>query len=358
MAYTHTDVDIGIRRRDVATLVAHLGSSASGGDGAWDDEAWGDGAWGDGAWGDGEWEVSIAAAGRLHAWDGRELEAARHENNLWCRRAGGPWLLDVLIGDGDDHEWVYRRDPTFRLPWTWAVHHDAAGLPYLAPGLQLLFKSVAPRPRDDLDAREVVPSLAAEQIALLGVRLPRDHVWQHLLAAHRRPFGVGDVVEVMDLLDGASVPAWVDGGWAVDALLGEPTRPHDDLDLAVPTRAFTAALAALGAAGFVQVRDDGPHNRVLLDRMGRLVDLHAFDDSTTVVGEDGVSRCGPDGLAYEAGGFAGRGVVGDRRLACISPETLVCHHTGDVVDDDDWHDVRLLHQRFGVPIPPDDDPRR
>ena len=26
---------------------------------------------------------------------------------------------------------------------------------------------------------------------------------------------------------------WIDGGWGVDALLGEQTRPHSDLDLAV-----------------------------------------------------------------------------------------------------------------------------
>lgn len=261
-------------------------------------------------------------------------------------------MLDVLIGAGDDDEWIFRRDPSFRLPWTWALRYDARGLPYLAPGLQLLFKSAPPRPKDDVDAQVVVPLLAAEHVALLAARLPREHPWRPLVAAHRRPFGAADVVEVLDLLDGAGVPAWLDGGWAVDALLGEPTRPHDDLDLAVPTRAFPAALAALVEAGFVQVRDDGPYHRVVLDRVGRLVDVHAFDDSATVVDDDGVVRCGPDGLAYEAAGFDGSGVVGGRQVPCISAETLVGYHTGDAVDDDDWHDVRLLHERFGVPIPP------
>src|SRR2546422_5781430 len=42
-----------------------------------------------------------------------------------------------------------------------------------------------------------------------------------------------DVVEVLDRLDGAGIEASLDGGWGVDALLGEQTRPHDDLDLIV-----------------------------------------------------------------------------------------------------------------------------
>ncbi|WP_226863290.1 nucleotidyltransferase domain-containing protein [Mycolicibacterium baixiangningiae] len=31
----------------------------------------------------------------------------------------------------------------------------------------------------------------------------------------------------------AGVRLWVDGGWCVDALVGEQTREHDDLDVAV-----------------------------------------------------------------------------------------------------------------------------
>jgi lincosamide nucleotidyltransferase A/C/D/E len=37
----------------------------------------------------------------------------------------------------------------------------------------------------------------------------------------------------MSLLDQEGVRAWLDGGWAVDALLGRQTRLHSDLDLAV-----------------------------------------------------------------------------------------------------------------------------
>jgi lincosamide nucleotidyltransferase A/C/D/E len=37
---------------------------------------------------------------------------------------------------------------------------------------------------------------------------------------------------ITDLADG-EIGAWVAGGWAIDALVGEETRPHRDPDLAV-----------------------------------------------------------------------------------------------------------------------------
>lgn len=91
----------------------------------------------------------------------------------------------------------------------------------------------------------------------------------------------------------------------------------------------------------------------MVDHLGRLVDLHAFDDSVGVIGDDGIERCGGEGLAYELHGFDGAGTVGGRQVRCISPDTLVRYHTGYHVDADDWHDVCLLHDHFGIPVPAD-----
>ena len=43
-----------------------------------------------------------------------------------------------------------------------------------------------------------------------------------------------DALEIVDLLERVGVEPWVDSGWGVDALLGEQTRPHEDLDLPPP----------------------------------------------------------------------------------------------------------------------------
>ncbi len=322
----HDDTDVGIRRVDAHVVLRHLADRG--------------------------WETVVAAAGRVSPWDGGPLEADANQNNVWCRRSGGPWRLDLTVGDGDDATWIYRRDRSLRRPWNQAVL-ESEGLRYLAPDLQLLFKSTHLRTKDSVDADEVIPALHARQVALLHVRLPADHPWRATIDRHRRPVDGADVVEVLDLLERGGVEAWVDGGWAVDALVGHRTRHHADLDLAVRSHQFAVARQALADGGFQLARDDGPHNVVVLDERGLLVDLHAFDDSITVVDADGIERCAGNGLAYEAHGFEGIGTIDGHDVRCISPDTLVRYHTGYDVDADDWHDVRLLHEHFGIPVPMD-----
>jgi lincosamide nucleotidyltransferase A/C/D/E len=40
-----------------------------------------------------------------------------------------------------------------------------------------------------------------------------------------------DVVNLYDDLYHLGIGIWIDGGWGVDGLLGEETRPHADLDI-------------------------------------------------------------------------------------------------------------------------------
>lgn len=87
----------------------------------------------------------------------------------------------MTVGDGDAQAWVYRRDPTVRVPWDDAVLHTSGGIPYLAPDLQLLFKSRRPRAKDTVDACEVVRHLEPERRARLARLLPAGHQWHQLL---------------------------------------------------------------------------------------------------------------------------------------------------------------------------------
>jgi hypothetical protein len=57
----------------------------------------------------------------------------------------------------------------------------ADGVPYLAPEIQLLFKSKGLRPKDYEDARRVIPLLNEEQRAWLRAHLPSGHEWTELL---------------------------------------------------------------------------------------------------------------------------------------------------------------------------------
>ena len=149
----HEDADVGVLRDDAAAIRSWLS----------------------------EWEMAVAAGGRLTPWDGGPLEESRSHNNVWIRRDSS-FVLDLTIGSGNDESWIYRRDPSIRRPWHEAVLRTARGIPYLAPDLQLLFKSKNRRPKDDEDARVVIPSLDERARRFLTMTLPADHLWQELLA--------------------------------------------------------------------------------------------------------------------------------------------------------------------------------
>lgn len=67
-----------------------------------------------------------------------------------------------------------------------------------------------------------------------------------------------DVLEIIGRLDAAGVRWWVHGGWGMDALLGKETRPHDDLDLAVPRADIDRRDAQLLAERFGLRAPSGP----------------------------------------------------------------------------------------------------
>src|SRR5688572_27872798 len=88
-----------------------------------------------------------------------------------------------------------------------------------------------------------------------------------------------DAVELYRLFECNEIAVWIDGGWAVDALLGEQTRAHDDLDIAVQTRDLSKLCDLLDARGYRPKgeKDAKPWNFVLTDGAGHEVDVHAFD---------------------------------------------------------------------------------
>lgn len=62
---------------------------------------------------------------------------------------------------------------------TWLT--TSSGVPHLAPDLQLLYKAKGLRPKDDADARAVIPALEARRRTRLSGWLEDHHPWQELL---------------------------------------------------------------------------------------------------------------------------------------------------------------------------------
>ena len=154
----HPDLDIGVFRRDQLKLQAALSG----------------------------WELHAAdPPGTLRVWlPGEVLPAGVHD--IWAREGPtGPWRFQLMIDEHDDDEWIYRRDSRIQRSFeslTWNLF----GVEYLAPEVQLLFKSKGSRAKDEEDFRQVAPLLTPMQRHWLldALRLTSaGHPWIATLAS-------------------------------------------------------------------------------------------------------------------------------------------------------------------------------
>jgi lincosamide nucleotidyltransferase A/C/D/E len=57
------------------------------------------------------------------------------------------------------------------------------------------------------------------------------------------------------------------------------------------------------------------------------------------------------GLDYPLESLKGTGSILGYTVRCIDLENMVKFHTGYSLDENDYHDVKALCQRFGIPMP-------
>jgi lincosamide nucleotidyltransferase A/C/D/E len=158
------------------------------------------------------------------------------------------------------------------------------------------------------------------------------------------------VVEIVALLDEAGVSVCLDGGWGIDALLGEETRAHADLDLIVDRAEVPRLREALARAGFREKPDGTAAGFVLADARGREVDVHAIEVDARGYGSFAL----PDGRRwpFPPAALSARGRVGSREVRCLSADAQVqCHGQGYAPTEKDLRDMERLQERFGVVLP-------
>jgi lincosamide nucleotidyltransferase A/C/D/E len=158
------------------------------------------------------------------------------------------------------------------------------------------------------------------------------------------------VLEVLAALERAGVGVWLDGGWGVDALLGEATRAHGDLDLILADTDTAALCRALATLGFSERAGGSATNFVLADASGCEIDVHAISFDARGYGSFAL----PDGgrWPFPPSAFAGRGRVAGRAVRCLSAEAQVaCHAQGYEPTEKDLRDMQRLQERFGVILP-------
>jgi hypothetical protein len=87
-----------------------------------------------------------------------------------------------------------------------------------------------------------------------------------------------DVIELLEFLEESGLDVYVDGGLAVDALLGKRTRSHDDLDVAIPHAQVPLLRRLMATRGFHEQprADSWECNFVLADAGDRRFDVHSY----------------------------------------------------------------------------------
>ena len=136
----------------------------------------------------------------------------------------------------------------------------------------------------------------------------------------------------------ASVRVWIAGGWCVDALVGEQTREHDDLDVAVDSDSVDTLVAVLTTKGYRYdaAETSSDWNFVMVDNVGHHIDIHVFhfdDDGQHVYG-----------VAYPQEALQGNGVVDGQPVACITARLMLQFKTAYEPAAKDQSDIRQLQK--------------
>lgn len=160
------------------------------------------------------------------------------------------------------------------------------------------------------------------------------------------------VVKFIQSLEQRGISIWIDGGWAVDALLEQQTRRHEDLDIVIQEKDLPLLSNLLQSLGYQDVvRDDTcAWNFVKGNSDGLLVDVHVI-----VLDAQGNGIYGPADIGgmYPAPSLSGKGTIAGLSVNCIAPEYLVAFHLGYAMDENDYQDVAALCARFAITLPLD-----
>jgi len=147
------------------------------------------------------------------------------------------------------------------------------------------------------------------------------------------------------------VRACVAGGWAVDALLGEQTRSHADLDLWVPAVDAEGLFSTFAEEGIDRIHPwpgDRPWNFVLHDGRTRRVDLHFYEH----LDEDNLHYGSlADPFLFGRSDISGCGLIAGTALCCETPSFALRCRTGYQSRDIDRHDVHAICTKFSLPLP-------
>jgi lincosamide nucleotidyltransferase A/C/D/E len=170
-----------------------------------------------------------------------------------------------------------------------------------------------------------------------------------------------DVVDLYTRLAVRGIHLWLIGGWGIDALLGEQTRPHKDLDVLLLLDDVVRTREFLGRDGY-RLKELWSENRWAVDAQGRevatafvLQNVEGREFDAHAMRLDAQGNGGPawdaDGISCRQPDLTGVGTIAGSTVRCITPEAQMRFHVGYDLPDKHRRDLDRLHDKFGVAYP-------
>lgn len=131
------------------------------------------------------WDIQAAdPPGTLRPWHAGEWLPVGIQD-IWCREhSDAPWRIQVMLDEADGDEWRSRRDARIRRPISSLGLLAEHGTPFLAPEVQLFYKSKRKLPKDEIDFAAALPLLDSDARRwldeALAVTAP-SHPWRTAL---------------------------------------------------------------------------------------------------------------------------------------------------------------------------------
>lgn len=154
------------------------------------------------------------------------------------------------------------------------------------------------------------------------------------------------VIALQERFERAGLSVWIGGGWGIDALLGEQTREHRDLDLLHRAEQEPRLVELLAGLGYAETVDWRPVRFVMERTDGLEIDLHPLVFKEDGSAEQASLETGKP-FHYPASAFT-TGTIEGVAVPCLSVEQQVHFHQGYDPAERDLHDMARLRETFGI----------
>lgn len=171
-----------------------------------------------------------------------------------------------------------------------------------------------------------------------------------------------EVIRIYKRLSIHGIQIWLTGGWGIDALLGQQTRPHHDLDVIMLVDDVHHLCELITADGY-DYKELWSENLWTVDATGTKTETafflrdnrrREFDAHAIRLDEqgNGIPAWEKDeGIIFTSQYLSGKGTISGYPVRCTSPEYQMVSHTGYVLPDKQMPDLMKLHEKYGVEFP-------